>query len=45
MSLLVIDALVSANASTYISAYISTYAGTYKMPMLILVLLICANLH
>jgi hypothetical protein len=45
MSLLVIDALVSANASAYISADINAYAGTYKMPMLILVLLICANLH
>ena len=45
MSLLVIDALVSANASAYISANISTYAGTYKTPMLILLLLICANLH
>lgn len=41
MSLLVIDALVSA----YISADINAYAGTYKMPMLILVSLICANLH
>lgn len=45
MSLLVIDALVSANASAYISANISTYAGTYKMPMLILVLLTGVNLH